>query len=323
MLGAVLLGGLLLGSTGCALATADPWGETTGKRVVVSVPPLVSFVQAVGGDLVTVRCLCTGTGPHHYQADTNDARVLLRADLLLGIGLRLDDNFTDSLRSMARRSDLRFIKLGQRLPEKMLLEFQHSHSHSHGDDHQHNHGKWDPHIWLGIPQAIRLVELIAEELAVIDEDNRQTYASNAQTYIQTLKRLHEEGKRLLQDVKVRRIISFHEALSYLASSYDLEIAEVIEQGPGDEPTAEHLASLVKLCSDPEKPIAAIAVEPQYSRSSSAKTIQDTLRNRGVKMPLVEVDPLETAREEELASEGADWYVKRMRQNLNALREVLR
>src|SRR5262245_7676055 len=83
----------------------DPWeGEPAGaKRVVVTIAPLYSFVRAVGGkDRVAIRCLCSTTGPHHYTADTRDARVLGRADLMLAVGLQLEP-FADSMRGMAQR----------------------------------------------------------------------------------------------------------------------------------------------------------------------------------------------------------------------------
>ena len=49
------------------------WDNVPGSpRVVVSIPPLYSFVKQVGGEKVAVICLCTQTGPHHYEATAND-----------------------------------------------------------------------------------------------------------------------------------------------------------------------------------------------------------------------------------------------------------
>src|ERR1700712_2018138 len=78
------------GLTGCS-SPPDPWAKQPGPpRVVVSIPPLYSFVKQVGGDKVGVICLCTRTGPHEYQANANDSLALRQADLLLGIGLGLE-----------------------------------------------------------------------------------------------------------------------------------------------------------------------------------------------------------------------------------------
>lgn len=322
MLG-VVSGLLMFPGLGCTSAR-DPWeGETGSAKVVVTIAPLASFVRAVAGDTVALRCLCTTTGPHHYQLDTRDARLLVGADLLLAVGLRLDDSFADAMRSVARRGDLRYVKLGQRLPPDQLMELKHEHKHEPGSGHaHHHHGKWDPHVWLGIPEAIEMVGAIRDELCVVDAQNAAVYRKNAEAYVVSLRKLHQEGKAALANKKVKRIISFHEALGYLARSFGLEIAEVIEQGPGDEPSAGHLKDIVKLCQDRARPIAAITVEPQYPSSSSAAIIQRELKARGIKMPLVEIDPLETAELEELNKEGGNWYLTRMRKNLRALASTL-
>jgi zinc transport system substrate-binding protein len=307
---------------GCGTAT-DPWaGETGQPRVVVTIAPLYSLVRGVAGDRVAIKCFCTTTGPHHYQLDARDARVLSKADLFLAVGLRLDDAFADGARTLARRADLRFIKLGQRLDTKNLLELKHDHSHAEGG-HAHHHGKWDPHIWLGIPEVITMVNNIRDELCEIDSAHADEYKKNAEGYIATLTKLHEDGKKLLADKKVKRIISFHEALGYFARSFDLEIADVIETGPGDEPSTAHLAAIEKRCKDPMKPVGVIAVEPQYPKSSSAKTLKDSLNRQGVTIELTEIDPLETAEADELKKEGRDWYVTRMHKNLENLKQALK
>src|SRR5689334_6200323 len=89
---------LVLGSlSGCGLAK-DPWaGERASPKVVVTIAPLQSFVKGVMGKQGAVRCLCTTTGPHHYHPDSRDARLLEKADVVFGIGLQLDDTFTEAL----------------------------------------------------------------------------------------------------------------------------------------------------------------------------------------------------------------------------------
>jgi ABC-type Zn uptake system ZnuABC Zn-binding protein ZnuA len=128
---------------------------------------------------------------------------------------------------------------------------------------------------------------------------------------------------MLADKKNKRIVSFHDALGYFSRTFGIEVADVIELGPGDEPTAKHLAELVELCRNKEKPVAAITVEPQYPKSSSAAVVQKELTAKGVAIELVTVDPLETADPVELKKEGAGWYEARMRQNLKALADVLK
>src|SRR5581483_4418028 len=104
-----------------------------------------------------------------------------------------------------------------------------------------------------------------------------------------------------------------------AKTFDLEIADVIEKVPGQEPTVQELAKLVESCK--EHDVRVIAVEPQYSGKSSAESILRELRRQFVADPvLVEIDPLETAQEADLT---ADWYERKMRENLTNLAGALR
>lgn len=303
---------------GCGTAV-NPWLDEPGSpRVVVTIAPLASLVRGVAGDGPAIKCLCTTTGPHHYQLDTRDARVLQKADLFLAVGLRLDQ-FADGMRAQARRPDLPFVKVGDLLPQKSLLELKHDHDHAHGGDHPHVHGKWDPHVWLGIPEMIAMAGFVCDHLSKIDPDHAAMYKKNTEEYTARLKTLHADGKKMLEGKKLRRLISFHEALGYFARSFDLEIADVIEPGPGDEPSSKHLAKIVELCLDEKKPIAAITVEPQFPKTTSAAVINRALKG---KIPLIEIDPLETADPEELKQEGAGWYEARMRKNLEVLASKL-
>jgi zinc transport system substrate-binding protein len=325
-----LLGPALAILLACALMTAgcakaiDPWEGVPGTpRIVVTIPPLYSFTRAVAGDEAAIQCLCTTTGPHHYEKSFRDARLLDEADVFFAIGLELDENFSNPLISDMKRPsrlpELRYVKLGNRLPAKLVHKMrQHDHDEDKEDDHKH--GELDPHVWLGTEQVIAMIGMIRDELVKVDPDHAGRYTKNADAYIKKLRKIHDDWYEKFKGKKVKRIISFHDALQYFADSFGLEIAEVIETGPGDEPTPGHLNKLVDLCRNPKKPIGAITVEPQYPESSSAAQVRDALQNR---IELVKIDPLETADPDELTKEGAAWYEKRMLENLKALDDVLK
>src|ERR1700749_2134459 len=110
---ALILGAALIPLPGCGVAV-DPWQDVEGKlRIVTTIAPLESFARAVGGDRVAIRCLCTSTGPHHYEPDTGAARLLGKADLFLAVGLTLDDTFAEAMAHMARRPELIYVKVGK------------------------------------------------------------------------------------------------------------------------------------------------------------------------------------------------------------------
>lgn len=317
---------------GCTKST-PVWNNRGGPpRVVVTIPALDNFVRNVGGDHVGVVCLCTTQGPHHYEYNAQDAMLLREADLFFAIGLTLDDKFADPIQRESHNPRLQYVKLGEsKRMEKLLLPLREEHEHGkeeeHAHGHDHEHGEFDPHIWLGIPQAIVLVEIIRDELKKADPNHGADYEKNATEYIEKLNQLHAYGKKQLKDKKNHKIIAFHESLGYFAKSFDVEIVDVIEEIPGASAGQSHLAKLAKLCL--EKDIRLIAVEPQYPKeNSAAASLQTTVKNKNKDIALEVIDPLETTADSgDLKDDGKElkdptWYDKKMRQNLDNLAKAL-
>ncbi len=335
-----IVGGAIVIGTALVLAVCFPgctkstpaWSNRGGPpRVVVTIPALDNFVRNVGGDHVGVVCLSTTEGPHHYQYNTQDAMLLREADLFFAIGLTLDDKFADPIQRESHNPRLQYVKLGEsKRMEKLLLPLREEHEHGkeeeHAHGHDHEHGEHDPHIWLGIPQAIVLVEIIRDELKKSDPNHATDYDSNATKYIAKLNQLHAYGKKQLKDKKNRKIIAFHESLGYFAKSFDVDIVDVIEEIPGASAGQSHIAKLAKLCL--EKDIRLIAVEPQYPKDSSAKLLRETMKGKDKEIALEVIDPLETVSDKgDLKDDGKElkdpgWYDKNMRQNLDTLAKAL-
>jgi len=315
----VLPVGLAL-SPGCA-KHGEVWESKKGERVrvVVSFAPLESFVTAVGGEHVEVICLATTTGPHDFQFNPRDTVSVRHADLLVANGLGLDP-FADKLRRNSGNDKLRFVEVGETLPAALLRAADHDEEEEkEGKDHKH--GEHDPHVWLGTPQAIKMVEKIRDELKETDPNKQHAadYDRNAKEYVKALEDLRKEGRASLAGKKDVRLISFHDSLRYFADSFGLKIVDVMEEGPGDEPTGKKMKKLVDECLKDK--IKYIAVEPQYPKSTSAKVLVEELRkkDKDLEVKLIEIDPLETGEPGEL---DAGWYVKKMKENLKVLADSL-
>jgi ABC-type Zn uptake system ZnuABC Zn-binding protein ZnuA len=168
-----------------------------------------------------------------------------------------------------------------------------------------------------------MIGQIRDKLSELDPANKSAYRANADAYQKQLRELHEDGKKRLAGKQNKRLVSFHDAFEYFAASFGVTIADVIELSPGVPPTPGHVVQLQKLCR--EQQIAAITVEPQYPDSASARALQTALKGGKPPMdvPLIRIDPLETAEAKELETEKADWYLVRMRKNVESLDKVLK
>src|SRR5262245_15423299 len=289
---------MLVAWMGCG-SLPDGWEGLPGPpRVLVSFPPIYSFTKNVAGDQAGIICLCAETGPHEYQFNINDSIKLKRADLFFANGLTLDNSFTDKMNTNSGNTKLRYRKLADDLPEDLLREGKpHAHDPGHDHDHDHEHGRFDPHVWLGIPQAIGMVKQIRYHLKQVDGAHADLYEKNAADYIARLKKLHEDGKEKLKGLKVVPIITFHESMGYFADSFGLNVLGSIHPQAGIDPAGRALEGLARKCAqlpDKQKELVLIAVEPQYPEAA-AKVLKDQLlgpKKAGVgKVELVVVDPL--------------------------------
>jgi zinc transport system substrate-binding protein len=322
--GIAFFAGLAVVSLGCGRGS-NPWAGKGGPpRIVVTLPAYYSFARSVAGEDAGVVCLCTHTGPHEYPYNPQDSMLLKRADLFLANGLALEP-FADRLAETTSNRHLSYVKLAESLPANLLQEpgpegasccDPDDKDAGHGN-HEHATGR-DPHVWLGVPQAIEIVAQIRDQLKEKDPTHADAYGRRAAEYTARLHQLQVDGKAMLKGKK-NDLVAFHDALGYFATSFGLDVAGVLEMQPGVEPSATQMAQLVGLCK--KKQVSVIVVEPQYPQHSVAKTLLDRLRQRdGVpNAAFVVVDPLETADPSDL---DAGWYERKMRENLANLAEKL-
>jgi len=306
--------GALLVLPGCT-GQDDPWKGKPGKHVLTSFTPLYCFAQNVAGDDASVMCVMSNRGPHHFDSRPNDALVK-NADIFFINGLELDEQIADKLKTGSGNSSLKIVETAEAIPESQLRKSGAERDDHHG--HDHHHGKFDPHVWLGIPEAIIMVGKIRDELKELDPAHASGYESRTADYIERLKQLQAEGQELLKDKKERKIVTFHDSMFYFARTFGLEIADFIEISPGAEPPLKKIRQVVESCKN--SGVRLIAVEPQYPSNTSASAIRNELKAQGIDAEFVEIDPLETARPEDLKP---TYYEDRIRANLKQLAEKMR
>lgn len=293
------------------------WPDRPGKKIVVSFAPIYCFVANVAGDDAVVRNIMTGSGPHHFNPTDVEARMASKADLFFINGLGIDDLKADTIKRNSRNRSVDVIALGDAIPENKRL--QGVCMHDHGHDHDHYHGT-DPHAWLAPDRAVMMVERVRDRLKEADPTHAADYDRRAAEYIVKLRKLHSDGLHQLDGKTDRNLVSFHDSLSYFADAFNLKVVGVVQKTPGQEPNDDELRKLQQLCTGSPK-VRLIAVEPQYSTVTSAETVLSNLRRNGVAdAAMVEIDPLETCRADEL---NPGWYEKKMRENLDALAKAMK
>ncbi|WP_020475651.1 metal ABC transporter substrate-binding protein [Zavarzinella formosa] len=310
-----------IGLTGCSFRTSsDEWGSAGSKpKVLVSFPGLYSFAAAVGGDDIVLKSLTTNRGIHfHGEVTDREIQLARGCDVFLANGLGLDDYVVKKLEKPAGNKKWNAVFLGKAINEDWLHEGECNHAHNPGEKHDHG---FDPHVWLGIRHAKKMVEAIREEFKKLDPAHAANFDRRAAEYLKKLDTLEEDGKKLFADKSEKKFVTFHDSLQYFSESYGIKVGAVIETKEGVEPTTDDINEIVRICQ--KQKIRVIAVEPQFPRTTSARVIRETLqksKDNPVDAQFAAVDPLETADEVELSP---DLYERVMRENLANLASVLK
>lgn len=337
------LGGLVTASVcaflfiGCG-KHSDPWPEGDKLRVLASFPPIYCFAVNVAGDDAVVLPLLDGAGVHDYHPSPQDAIKLHRAQVFLINGLDLDDGFAGVLSNNVGRK-VKPVPVGaEAVPEAQRIKAAHDHGHDegHGHSHSHAHGAYDPHVWLGITEAVAMVKVIANTLGAEEEKLAKTdkartvgldervkgYQKRGDDYEKKLSKLHEEGKKLFDKIKKedRKVVTLHDSLRYFARDFDITIVDFIQPGAGEGVQARRLKKIVDTCV--KEKVRVIVAEPGQMTNSEVDELLKALAAKGVKNPVkVEFDMMESAPAAELRK-NPDYYEQKMRENINKLAEAL-
>ena len=258
-------------------ACGDDGDGSSGDRLIVvtstSIPG--ALATEVGGDLVEVETLIPpGTDPHTFDVTPGDVRTIAEADVVLLIGLGLDDFLQDVIESGNDSARIVVVTDGVDLVET-------------GDDHEDEdhdteeddnaHGEFDPHVWQDPLRVKTMVGNIADALAEADPDNASTYQENAAEYQATLDDTHQQIEELIGEIPAerRKLVTNHDAFAYFADRYGLDVVGTVIPGNSSEadPSAGSIAELSELIRD--EGVAAIFAEALIDPAVAESLASDT------------------------------------------------
>ncbi len=274
--------------------------------VVASFFPLYDFARQVGGPDFEVKCLVPpGADPHEMEATPNSARDVADADLVLLLGLGMD-GWVEKLATAEHKTHV--VSLGEGLPVQkmgpaMLGELADAATRI-------NPNEIDPHVWLDPVLAQEIVKRIATALIGIAPDRQARIEARRDAYLAELRKLDQEYRNAAAHFRQKAVVTFHGAFGYLFHRYGLQVAGVIEEFPGKEPSAAYLRALVDAMRQLHQRV--IFAEPELS-DRAARVIAEEVSGR-----VERLDPCETI----LAEDPHATYLERQRRNIQILKNAL-
>lgn len=238
--------------------------------------------------------------PHDYLLTPQDMTKIARADVFVANGQGLEE----FLGAPLRRANPKVVVIDASAGIKEVIV-----NDPGGVGDTHHHGV-NPHLFADPALAARMVRAIGEGLAAADPEGAALYRKNAATAAARLQKLAEDFKATVAGLPSRKIVTEHSVFDYLARGCGLEVVAVIEETPGQEPSAAGMLELVRRIKSAGA--AAVFTEPQYP-AGVARTIA---REAGI--PVAVLDPVASGPE----NAPLDYYETAMRKNIETLKKTL-
>lgn len=308
-------------SVAATLLGGTAWADV--PRVAVDIAPVHSLVarvmQGVGAPSLIVA---PGASPHEYSLRPSEAAALQAADLVFWIGPELTpwlETAIETLAGGAAVTAMLEVDGTTELPFREGAQFEaHAHEghdhddHAHGDDPEdhgheghaapaahddhgheahaetgghagHDHGAHDPHAWLSPENGAVWLNAIAAQLSAADPDNAGAYFANAAAGRDELAALSAEINGILEPVRGRNFIVFHDAYQYFEAAFDVPASGAISLSDAARPSPARIAEIqARVASES---ISCVLSEPQFDPGLVATVMDGTEARSGVLDPL--------------------------------------
>ena len=258
--------------------------------IACTIPPQEEFIRAVAGDYnVSVLVMVPpGASPHTFEPTPSQIAGLESADLYIALGSGIEfenrwmERITRTYPTMPVINASHSIKVHRA---------EHTHEHESEDADQESHDSFDPHVWLSLQNAARIVNTTAEAMADARPEMRDTFYSNRDKYLENLADIDQEIRESFKELKSRTILVFHPAFGYFCRDYDLTQMAVEENSR--EPSAKQLADLITQAKS--MGITIVFAEPEES-TKQAETLARELNGTMVLISPLAGDYLENMRQ---------------------------
>ncbi len=263
-------------------------GNAERLWVYVSVLPLKTFVEKIGGDHVDVRPMIQpGQSPATYDPTPRQISALANSALYIRAGVPFEKVWMERIRSVNPIMRVLDARAGIDLRIIEMHEDDHENEHPpfnpHVDVHQSGSER-DPHVWTSPPLVKRMTGNIRDALTELDPANGQDYALNFNAYAAELDRLDRDIRARLKGVPIRKFMVFHPAWGYFADTYGL--TQVPIEKEGKEPGARRLTALIEQAK--REHVRVIFVQPQFNKKSAQQVA------RAIGGRVIVIDPLSPA-----------------------------
>ena len=279
-------------------------GDSSKLKVVATTTQIGDFAANVGGDRIALTVLLKpNQDAHDFEPEPSQSRALSQADLVLTNGLGLDAFVDKAVAGSKGRVAV--------VTDGIVPRAEPGEPANGGRSGNH-----DPHVWLSVANARRMVENTRDALMQADATNASSYRDSASAYLARLDDLETSIRQEITAVppSCRKLVTNHDVLGYYATAYGLSVVGSVIPSASTEAraSAADVAEIVRKVRAESVP--AIFAET----SANPSLIRQVGREAGVRV----VDDLYG---DSLGPKGSDaaTYVTMMESNTRKIVEALK
>jgi len=241
-----------LGLAGCSGSpqASNPTPESRAAnlpKVVATTGVICDITKEIAESSIDTICLIKpGDAPHAYQSKPEDRKAIETANLILYAGYGHEPSIIKLIKSTTNSAP-KIAVHELAVPKPLMGEHEHEGEQTtEAQPHAEGEKVPDPHVWHNPQNGIRMVEVIRDELKKIAPSNAELYTKNAAKLTTDLQKLDPWIKAQIATIPAdkRKLVTTHDALSYYADAYGLEVAGALQGVSTEEqPTAARIAEL--------------------------------------------------------------------------------
>ena len=207
-------------------------------RVIATIFPIYDFARNIGGDKINVTMLLPpGTDAHHYELKPEDIIKVSKTDIFLFTNFEMEQWAYKIINAADKNTNMLAIETGNGAVLLPLGKEEEQRDHASG---------FDPHIWLDMDNAQKMVDNIASALIKKDSRNSDYYLKNAHDYKLRLMDMDKRYRAELAGCKTKTILhAGHWAFAYLARKYNLQYIAASNVFADAEPSPQKMFSLIE------------------------------------------------------------------------------
>ncbi|MBD1826105.1 zinc ABC transporter substrate-binding protein [Microcoleus vaginatus GB1-A2] len=217
-------------------------------KVVATTGVICDITKEIAQSSIDTTCLIEpGDDPHAYQTKPEDRKAIETANLILYGGYNHEPSIIKLIQS-STNSAPKIAVHEVAVPKPLMGEHEHEHGEEKAENQPHTEGEKvpDPHVWHNPQNGLRMVETIRDQLIKVSPSNAQLYTKNAASLTDDLQKIDTWIKDQIATIPAqkRKLVTTHDALTYYADAYGLEIAGALQGVTTEEqPTAARIAEL--------------------------------------------------------------------------------